>query len=43
MELPIFNLLDNKLLTSFKNAPKISNIKNDYSVWGSRKLDSGQE
>lgn len=43
MEVPIFNLLNNKLLTSFKNMPKIENMKNDYSVWGSRKLDSGQE
>lgn len=43
MDNPIFNLLDNKLITSFKNSPKLENIKNDYSVWGSRKLDSGQE
>jgi hypothetical protein len=43
MEKPIFNLLDNKLITSFKNTPKIIDLKNDYSVWGSRKLNSGAE
>ena len=43
MNSPIFNLLDNKLITSFKNTPKLENIKNDYSVWGKRKMDSGQE
>ena len=41
MEKPIFNLLDNKLLTSFKNSPKLTDMKNDYSVWGNRKMDSG--
>jgi hypothetical protein len=43
MSNPIFSLLNNKLITSFKNTPKIDNIKNDYSVWGRRKLDSGKE
>lgn len=43
MEKPIFNLLDNKLITSFKNSPKITDLKNDYSVWGTRKMDSGTE
>ena len=43
MEKPIFNLLDNKLITSFKNSPKITDLRNDYSVWGSRKTDSGTE
>lgn len=31
----------NNLLTSFSNAPNLSNLKNDYSVWGERKGVSG--
>lgn len=43
MEKPIFNLLDNKLITSFKNSPKLTDMKNDYSVWGNRKTNSGAD
>lgn len=43
MEKPIFNLLDNKLITSFKNSPKLTDMKNDYSVWGNRKTDAGAD
>lgn len=43
MEKPIFNLLDNQLITSFKNSPKIADLRNDYSVWGTRKTDAGTE
>lgn len=43
MEKPIFNLLDNKLITSFKNSPKLADMKNDYSVWGNRKTNSGAD
>ena len=32
-----------KLITSFANAPKYSNIKNDYVVWGVRKSPNGTE
>ena len=28
---------DNQLLTAFSEAPKIDNVKNDYSIWGSKK------
>lgn len=31
----------NNLLTSFSNAPNLSNLKNDYSVWGERTGVSG--
>lgn len=43
MEKPIFNLLDNKLITSFKNSPKLTDMKNDYSVWGNRKTNAGAD
>lgn len=43
MEKPIFNLLDNKLITSFKNSPKLTEMKNDYSVWGNRKTNAGAD
>ena len=43
MEKPIFSLLDNKLITSFKNSPKIANLKNDYAIWGMRHSPSGAE
>ena len=32
-----------KLITSFANAPKYSNVKNDYVVWGVKKSPSGVE
>lgn len=39
--LPIVNFVDNKLVTSFANNPNLSNVKNDYSVWGTHKTVSG--
>jgi hypothetical protein len=38
-----YTRLNNELITSIKNTLKIDNIKNDYSVWGNRKTDSGQD
>lgn len=32
---------NNKLFTSFSNSPNLSNLKNDYSVWGQRTGISG--
>lgn len=32
---------DNNLITSFQNAPNLSNLKNDYSIWGQRESVSG--
>ena len=31
------------LITSFQNDPKLSNIKNDYTVWGSKRTSEGAE
>lgn len=37
-----FSFEDSNLITSFQNAPVLSNVKNDYAIWGKRKSkDSG--
>jgi hypothetical protein len=33
----------NELITAFNNAPNLNNIKNDFSVWGSRKGVGGAD
>ena len=43
MEKPIFSFLDNKLLTSFKNTPKLQDLKNDFSIHGIKRSPSGAE
>ena len=43
MEKPVFNFLDDKLITSFKNAPKLTDLKNDFSIWGTKRSPSGAE
>ena len=35
----MFSFIDSKLITSFQNTPKITNLKNDYTVWGSYKVN----
>ena len=37
----MYNFKNNNLITSFSNSPKLSNLKNDYSVWGERTGISG--
>lgn len=32
-----------ELITSYSNTPNLSNIKNDFSIWGTRTSSSGQE
>ena len=31
------------LITSFQNKPKLSNLKNDFSIWGTKKTTGGSE
>lgn len=38
-----YNFEDNDLVISFNNAPDLSNVKNDFSIWGTRKGVSGSE
>ena len=38
-----YSFTDNKLISSFKNTPKIDNIKNDYTIWGKKKGAAGVE
>lgn len=36
-----YDFYNSKLFTAFSNNPKIENIKNDYSVWGTKKTITG--
>ena len=38
-----FNFEGNRLITTIANTPVLTNLKNDYSVWGKRKTLSGTE
>ena len=38
-----YSFTDSELISSFRNTPKIDNIKNDYTVWGKKKGVSGVE
>lgn len=37
----IYKFDDSNLITSFQNNPSLSNLKNDYSIWGERETVSG--
>lgn len=39
----VYNFTENQLITAFNNSPNLNNLRNDYSVWGSRKGSSGAE
>lgn len=36
----IYSFEDSNLVTAFQNTPNLSNVKNDFSVWGKRKSKS---
>lgn len=36
-----YSFTDNKLISSFRNTPKIDNFKNDYTIWGKKKGVTG--
>lgn len=38
-----FNFIGDLLISAIQNTPKIDSIKNDYSVWGTKKTSSGNE
>lgn len=38
-----FNFEGNRIITSVQNTPVLTNVKNDYSVWGKRKGLTGNE
>lgn len=38
-----FTFEDSSILTAFNNTPNLANLKNDYSVWGTRKGAGGKE
>ena len=35
----MFSFLDSKMVTSFQNTPKLTNVKNDFTTWGSYKIN----
>ena len=39
----VYRFDDSSLITSFQNSPNLSNLKNDYSVWGQRNSVSGEK
>ena len=39
----VYSLYDSKLVSSFSNAPALNNVKNDFSIWGTRKGTTGVE
>ena len=39
--LPVIKLLDNKLITSFANRPNLTNVRNDFCVWGTYRSVNG--
>lgn len=39
----IYTFTGSNLITSFQNSPNLTNLRNDYSVWGTRETISGVE
>ena len=38
-----YSFIDNVLLSAFSNQPNFMNLKNDYSIWGTRESSSGEK
>lgn len=39
----MWNFLGDKTITTFNNSPNLSNLRNDFAVWGKKKMTSGGE
>lgn len=39
----VYNFEGGNLITAYQNAPNLNNLRNDYSIWGTRKSVSGIE
>lgn len=39
----VYSFNDGELITAFNNNPNLTNLKNDYSIWGKRKSVSGAD
>lgn len=37
----VYSLYDSKLISSFSNSPALNNVKNDFSIWGTKKGVTG--
>lgn len=40
---PMWSFLNSQLISAFQNTPNLSNVKNDFAVWGKRKTTAGSE
>lgn len=40
---PMWNFIDGQLISAFQNTPNLLNLRNDFAVWGKKKLTSGTE
>ncbi len=38
-----YSFIDNNIITAFNNSPNLSNLRNDFSIWGIRKGVSGAD
>lgn len=38
-----YSFVDNNIITAFNNSPNLSNLRNDFSIWGIRKGVSGAD
>lgn len=38
-----YSFIDNNIITAFNNTPNLSNLRNDFSIWGTRKGISGAD
>lgn len=40
---PMWSFLNNQLITAISNTPNLSNLRNDFAVWGKKKTAAGSE
>ncbi len=40
---PMWSFMNNQLVTALQNTPNLSNIRNDFAVWGTKKTTNGSE
>lgn len=40
---PMWNFIDGQLISAFQNTPNLLNLRNDFAIWGKKKLTSGTE
>ena len=38
----VYSFLDSNLITNFQNTPNLLNLKNDFSIWGTKKIEDNE-